>query len=702
MNKLISNALFFIFLVLFSLSPLFTQERNLHSLAPIAVFPSVELDPLAPETPEKNIEGATVATLFTPVFLGQDSQFLVLTPTKCCTAHRSDHEYGNESAFAGILKDGSIYAWSEETCGGNSPSLPTHKDGTPKKAKSIISNQNSFLAILDDDSLWAWGEFGSNPEDRSSSQGWGSSSNHNSKPTGKEVKLPSQKKVGCCVASTAQAFAMILNDDSLFACGSDLSAGKTPPLPKDETGSPKKPCCLYSNQGTFTAIFPDKTLLAWGNLHGGGKNDSRTFSLPTGKKLRSCCSLAATEGAFAGILDDESIAVWGKSAGQFKAPRLPVGKKPLFIIANDTDFTVLLEDPEQNQSFLSWGINFSNTEEKLPKDRKIKADCCVVATQYAFATILDNGAIFAWGAPHYGGKLLDQPRDRKGKVIEACCLVANDGAFSATLQDGSVMTWGNYWYGGTCWYNHGNIFPPDEENTIYASSTKPLCLVANHAAFSATINDGTALAWGSYSYGGNLCQVDESIITHNVDVKLYARSIVPAQGATIISLVSNGNAFAAVTDAGSLLKWGASSCGGGDDEEIEPKDLPGGQKLIAIASILKKQLYYDHDELAGIALVGNAASLEQGKWQYLSCENHEWKNIPQDLSETQALVLSAGAKIRFLPELDFIGNVAPLTVKLLDVKKPVITGSFIDTTLETYVDSCSANMVALKTAVKED
>ena len=149
--------LFLILLIEFPGTSLFSQENDLNPQAPIARTTLVDLAPIAPGTPEKNIEGATTAALFAPVFLGQDSKFIISTEVKCCTANRSDHEYGNEYAFAGILENGSIYAWGDEGYGGLSPTLPTHEDGTPKRAKSITSNQTSFVATLDDDSLWEWG-----------------------------------------------------------------------------------------------------------------------------------------------------------------------------------------------------------------------------------------------------------------------------------------------------------------------------------------------------------------------------------------------------------------------------------------------------------------------------------------------------------------------------------------------------------------
>ncbi|MBX9742167.1 MAG: hypothetical protein K2W99_01295 [Chthoniobacterales bacterium] len=696
--------LFFFITLFFTCSSLFSQENNANTHAPLAKATSVTLD--LPET--------TVEALFAPVFLGQEKQFVLSTRIMSPLPARSDHEQANEWAFAGILEDGSIYAWGDKAKGGASPHLPKNQEGIPKCAKSIFSNVWSFVAMLEDGSLWEWGCF-----------------SLSDKPIDRAVSLPYGKKATCCLASTASAFAVVLDDYSLFAWGVNPSAKKAPPLPKDETGKPKKPCCLYSNQETFTVVFSDKTLLAWGNLNGGGENDHKTVSLPTGKKLLSCCSLAVAENAFAAILEDHSLFVWGKWANDFPskfyAPKIPVGKTPIKVIAGDGNFTLLLENEQHDQSFLSWGRNFSGEEVKLPPGRKIKAECCVVATIDSFATILDNGAIFAWGNnPLSGGDFRDQPQDRTGKMLEACCLVANDQAFSASLKDGSIMTWGNYWYGGTFWYNHGNIFPSEEETSFYATSAIAHCLVANHGAFSAFLEDGSALAWGSSFYGGNMTQEDSWAWwpSHNVAVRLYARSINPQYRASITSLVSNGSAFAAITDQGSLLKWGASSYGGGYDEELFSKDLPRKQKLKTIATPLKKQDYYKEDKLAGIALIENKTTSEQGEWQYASACVPEWKAVPSGLTETHAFCLPAATKLRFVPTANFVGEVAPLQAKLLSVRAPCfrmdsmmgsMAGSmannsmpdsmmemsmemgncFIDLTQQAYVDSCSPTSIAL-------
>lgn len=694
---------FFFLTLFFTCSSLFSQENNANPHAPLVKASSVTLD-----LPE-----ATVESLFAPVFLGQEKQFVISAPVISSLPARSDHEQANEWAFAGILEDGSIYAWGDANNGGSSPHLPKKQDGIRKRAISIFSSGRSFAALLEDGSLWEWGyrSAASNPIDRA-------------------VSLPSGKKATSCLASTASAFAVLLDDNSLFVWGRDPSAKKKPTLPKDETGTPKKPCSLYANEETFVVVFSDKTLLAWGNLNGGGDNDHKTVSLPTGKKLLSCCSVAVAQSAFAAILEDHTLFVWGKSANDFlPAPKIPKGKIPLKIAAGDINFTLLLEDEKHNQSFLSWGQNDPpEGEQQLPPGRKVKATCCIATTATAFATILDNGAIFTWGQSWSGGDFRYQPKDRTGKIIEACCLVANDEAFSASLEDGSIVSWGNWRYGGTYWYNHGTIFPEQEEQGVSEEySVKASCLVANHGAFSSTLYDGSALVWGRHHFGGNF---DEGDLGNWWSSQLCPRLINPQHHANMISLVANGSAFAAITDQGSLLKWGLSAYGGGYDEQLFPKDLPGKQKLKTIATPLKKETYYAEDQLAGIALVENKTTAEQGEWQYLSACDQEWKPIPHDLSETHAFCLTSATKLRFVSATTATGEAPSLQAKLLSVRTPCFQKNsmmhsmsdsmeaasmadgmpnmmmgqencFVDLTEEAYLDSCSLTSVALTTSTNK-
>ncbi|MCW2241061.1 hypothetical protein [Azospirillum canadense] len=66
---------------------------------------------------------------------------------------------------------------------------------------------------------------------------------------------------------------------------------------------------------------------------------------------------------------------------------------------------------------------------------------------------------------------------------------------------------------------------------------------------------------------------------------------------------------------------------------------------------------------AGVAVVGNAASAAQGAWQYWT--GSAWTAVGS-VSEGSALLLSADAKLRFVPAGDWNGTTPALTVRLVD------------------------------------
>ena len=70
----------------------------------------------------------------------------------------------------------------------------------------------------------------------------------------------------------------------------------------------------------------------------------------------------------------------------------------------------------------------------------------IQATQGAFAAILADGSVVAWGNPYNGGDCFAvQHQLRNVQQIQATA-----GAFAAVLADGSVFAWGNPQCGGDC------------------------------------------------------------------------------------------------------------------------------------------------------------------------------------------------------------------------------------------------------------
>ncbi len=71
--------------------------------------------------------------------------------------------------------------------------------------------------------------------------------------------------------------------------------------------------------------------------------------------------------------------------------------------------------------------------------------------------------------------------------------------------------------------------------------------------------------------------------------------------------------------------------------------------------------------LAGIAIVGNLASANEGVWQFDLGDGAGWRDIPNSgLGDRSALVLPASAQIRFVPAQGFSGQPGGLVARLSD------------------------------------
>jgi len=73
----------------------------------------------------------------------------------------------------------------------------------------------------------------------------------------------------------------------------------------------------------------------------------------------------------------------------------------------------------------------------------------------------------------------------------------------------------------------------------------------------------------------------------------------------------------------------------------------------------------DNDSLAGIAVTGNAASAQEGVWQYSVDGGLSWVDVGAR-SESSALLLSAATQLRFLPAENYNGTPGALSVFVID------------------------------------
>merc|ERR1712034_25188 len=121
----------------------------------------------------------------------------------------------------------------------------------------------------------------------------------------------------------------------------------------------------------------------------------------------------------------------------------------------------------------------------------------IYSTDGAFAALLDNGSVFAWGHKNWGGKT---PHDIQSKLMENVTMInSTHGAFAALLEDGSVLAWGDE-YSGKIPYELKNV------KMIYSTAY----------AFAALLDNGSVFAWGNENWGGKIPPYIQSKLIESV------------------------------------------------------------------------------------------------------------------------------------------------------------------------------------------
>jgi hypothetical protein len=102
----------------------------------------------------------------------------------------------------------------------------------------------------------------------------------------------------------------------------------------------------------------------------------------------------------------------------------------------------------------------------------------------------------------------------------------------------------------------------------------------------------------------------------------------------------------------------------------------------------------------GVAVIGNAATAAQGKWQYGFLGS--WTDISSGVTPSAAVMVNAIVLLRFLPAADFNGAGPALTVRLLDDSQGTVTTGFVvNTTANGGITAISTGSVTLGTTVTE-
>ena len=238
-------------------------------------------------------------------------------------------------------------------------------------------------------------------------------------------------------------------------------------------------------------------------------------------------SLAATAARFAMYCSGVAyVDTWGSAHMSrpgnepFPEPLRNGTMAVLHISATDNAFAAILEDG----TVVAWG------------DRSCGGDCSKVAwelvnvqqiegAEAAFAAIQQDGHVVTWGAPHGGGN----SRGVQNALVGVRAIRSTTLAFAAIRHDGHVVTWGDPDYGG------------DSQRVRYRLENVQN-IQGSERAFGAILEDGAVVTWGDPDWGGDTGEVQAQL----KDVKEI--------GATRA-------AFAAILADGRVVTWGDAACG---------------------------------------------------------------------------------------------------------------------------------------------
>jgi hypothetical protein len=575
-------------------------------------------------TPAAQIEGESVQQLFGPHFLDSDQNFITTIPVSPLTPQRTLNEYRPEEAFAILLNDGAPFSWGELYPSSSSITAPHLPAG--RRVMSIASSRFAFTALLDDGSLISWGK------DQSSLT---SVMQAPSVPTGTKV---------ISIASTPIAFAALLDNGNILAWGNSLYGGLAPALPDG-----KKAIALFSNGWAFAALLNDQTtVISWGHPSYGGAG-----LISGDQKIRT---IVSTEKAFALLRGEHQVQVWGDVTEGGLLPDLPKGTIDA-LIPNEVAFTALFHDG----TISCWGdVSGGGKTPSIPPAVAPAPDstmtiiprtvASIVGNECAFAALLNDGSLIAWGDSDWGGVA---PALADGKIFTS--VIASQQGFSAFF-DGGVLVWGQSMPSGKI------VTLPQGKSISFLATTRE--------AIAACFEDGTLQCWGVADCGGTTPYLF---------------------GKKVTALTSNDHAFTALLGDGTLQVWGEGT------SSILPS-LPEGRITLSVASPFLNQTLHLSDGLSGIAVVNNTTTT-QGEWQYAEAWSEEWKTIPNVASPVEAFALDATTRVRFLPAAGFSGAPPQLIVKLLDDTAEVHDGEVLNVTAPDPAAPYSATEIPLTTTI---
>jgi hypothetical protein len=223
---------------------------------------------------------------------------------------------------------------------------------------------------------------------------------------------------------------------------------------------------------------------------------------------------------------------------------------------------------------------------------------------------------------------------------------------------------------GTNWTNFGTV---SASAALVLSETTQIRMVGSDINGLASF---TYKAWDRSSWLNNVGGTASSFATRVlVDASQFSA---PPSNVSPFSLatVTNNQPITPINDAPNVVNGTTVSL-----TSIAEDTAPAGQTVTALFTSHFSDADDDQtafggssaNNLAGVAVIGNAETAAAGAWQYSTNAGITWTGIGTAVSDSNALLLSASTRIRFLPAADFNGQAPTLTVRLVEDSSGAIT-----------------------------
>ena len=252
--------------------------------------------------------------------------------------------------------------------------------------------------------------------------------------------------------------------------------------------------------------------------------------------------MARCGGTPAAPLLPPSIACGGRySPGLLES--LPERSDVLHVVANDFAFAAIMTD----RTVTAWGLPEAGGDLHPETEAALlgAGAAQLQATAKAFAALRLDGSVVAWGAEEYGGS----PDAATRAALTAISTVySNEVAFVAVDVDGHPVAWGPPGAGG--------LLPAQVTGLPFDAACPRVGRVfhTKFAFFAECLQTATAtpsrlgVAWGDAGYGGAPTAID---------------GLAWSPSTTIQTVASTGSAFAVLLSDGGLVVWGDGRYGGG-------------------------------------------------------------------------------------------------------------------------------------------